>query len=154
MKKFLSYFISSFKLKRGFTLIEVLIALTMIGIVGGTYYGTLGTIYKINAFSKNKSIELRIAQQQLEKIVTWDTNYDSDGVTSKYSSVTFGEGLPDSDINPSPPSNESAQQFYGPYLPPQIDVTNIDTELQKITITVSYDDTSVSLTGYKYNVNP
>ncbi len=119
--------------ERGFTLVEVLIALMILAAVAAVFLGAVTTSSRAVMISHEQVSAEGLAKSQMESIK--QQNYSVDGVSyTKISPIPTGYDI----------------QFVVQRLDPQQSHTGADEGLQKITITVTHGGQIVfTLEGYK-----
>ena len=111
---------------KGFSLIEVIIALALMGIIGVTFAGSLFTASKAIIIDDERATAESLARSQMEYVKS--SNYSDSGAYDR--------------INIDP------DEFPNYDLPLTVD--QLEDGLQKITVTVTHHDESViTLEGYK-----
>jgi len=136
INKQLRYFLSN---SQGLTLIETLVALSILSIVGITFITGLGVSSKSIMVSQKRVNAESLAKSQLEYVKNF--TYDADNNPPVY------EVDPDLTIPDGYSMLVAAER-----LDPDNDTLADDDGLQKITITINYDGSTVlALTGYKMN---
>ena len=117
--------------QRGYTLIEVLVSLALLGIISAALFLGIGTAIKITSIMGNHQRAENLAQLQMEWIK------QQDGLLSEYGIVP------------------EADSFNGYYISTQIAYVGIppvnarDDRIQKISVTVTFFGREVMLEGYK-----
>ena len=118
--------IRSMKNEKGFTLIEVLVALAILGLIAVTFLMALSTASKAIIIADERTTAESLARSQMEYIKEQDYN-----VAGTYATIT-------------PPAN---YEIVSP-----ITVEELQTGLQKITVIIRhYDKDVITLEDYKVN---
>jgi prepilin-type N-terminal cleavage/methylation domain-containing protein len=114
--------------QKGFSLVEVLVAIAILGLIASAFIGSLSTGAIATRLQGEDLTARNLAQSQMEKLKA--AVYDNDGAT--YSSI-------------STPSGYSISISANPAI-------YTDTNIQKLTVTVSHNGSAVfSLEDYKVN---
>ena len=131
---------------RGFTMIEVVIAIALIGIIGVAIMSALATASMTLIIADERATAESLARSQLEYVKSF--NYDKDNNPPQYTI--------DPDLNTPTYSIETTAEYFdadgdGTI---EVDVTTEaredDEGIQKITVTVSYDsEVVITMEGYK-----
>ena len=124
--------------ERGFSFIELAIALAVLGIIAVGFLGALGTSSKTLIIADELETANNLAEAQVENVKK--QAYDSLNNPPQYS------------LMPSIPSNYSIDQPLAERLDPDLDGYDDDDGIQKITVTVRHDGKAVlTLKDYKVN---
>ena len=128
------------KNQEGFSLIEVLISVFLLGTVGSALLAGLGTVTETTPIANQKSTALSIAEAQMEYIYNQD--YDSTNNPPVYQ------------VLPDLPPNYNIDTPMVERLDPDGDGTTNDDGLQRVRIIVRYNNEPIAtLQGYKSNKN-
>ena len=126
------------KKERGFSFIEVVIALSVLGIIAVGFLSALGTSTKTLMIADERETANNLAEAQMENVKK--QAYDSDN------------NPPDYSLMPGIPGNYSIDLPLAQRLDPDLDGFDDDDGIQKITITVRHDGKEVlTLEDYKVN---
>lgn len=139
----------SMKKEKGFTLIEVIIALAILGIIGIAFLGALATASKAVAIADERASSESLARSEMEYVKSQD-----------YSLADWSYELPSG----TSPTGQFPDwwDFDDPHTLPDgytgfivtvnaVPLHATDDGIQKITVTIKYldDDTIIDLEGYK-----
>jgi len=138
------------KSEKGFSLIEVMIAIALLGIIGTAFLGALSTASKALFVSDERATAESLARSQIEYVKSQD--YDADW---NYTVTDSGRSSSDEpswwlDVSPggNPPLLSSDYARYSAEVSADEDDDNPG--IQKITVTVKHDGTTIiTLEGYK-----
>ncbi len=120
----------------GFSLVEVLISVFLLGMVGSALLAGLGTVSETTPLANQKSTALSIAEAQMEYIY----NQDYDDINNP----------PAYQVLPNLPPEYSIDVPMVERLDPDGDGLADDDGLQRVRVVIRYDDESIaSLQGYK-----
>ncbi len=129
------------KRERGFTLLEVIVAIALLGIVAVAIYAGLATASKAISTADERTTAESLARSQMDSIQ--NQAYDSANTTPVYSPI--------SDI----PDSYSIVTPFAARLDPMGDGIANDDGLQKITVTVKHNNEIIfTMVDYKVNYNP
>ena len=126
------------KNNKGFTFIEVVIALGVLGIIAVGFLSGLGTASKTLSIADERQTANNLAEAQIENVKK--QSYDSSNNPPQYS------------LMPDIPDHYSIDQPLAERLDPDLDGFDDDDGIQKITVTVRHDGKEV-LTVEDYKVN-
>ncbi|MFC2068595.1 prepilin-type N-terminal cleavage/methylation domain-containing protein [Chloroflexota bacterium] len=142
--------------QRGFTLLEVVIAMVLMGMVGTTVLLALNTSSKTIATSNELTIAESLTRTTIEFVKR--SPYDNNVIdTPVYDSQAFSEGVPDA-IEYETLLGLGGDPYYGDYtvnvnvdrLDPEADGTLDDDGIQKITVEIQFGNrTILSTESYK-----
>jgi prepilin-type N-terminal cleavage/methylation domain-containing protein len=125
--------------EKGFTLIEVLVSLVLLGIIGGAFLGSMGTASKAIFVADEQATAESLARSQMEYI-------KKHGYDAIYNPPHYGID-PDLDIPDGYEIITTAER-----LDPDSDGTDDDDNIQSITVTVSHGGKElITLEDYKVN---
>ncbi len=141
------------KSEKGFSLIEVIIAIALLGIIGTAFLGALATASKAMFVSDERATAESLARSQMEYIKKQD--YSTINVDWDYTVTDSGRSSSDApdwwlDVSPggNPPLLSSDYVRYSAEASADEDEANVG--LQEITVTVKHDGTTIiTLEGYK-----
>ncbi len=126
------------KRERGFSFIEVVIALAVLGIIAVGFLSGLGTASKGLLIANERETANNLAEAQIENVKK--QAYDSTNNPPQYS------------LMPGIPGNFSIDQPLAERLDPDLDGFDDDDGIQKITVTVRHGSKEVlTLEDYKVN---
>lgn len=126
------------KRERGFSFIEVVIALAVLGIIAVGFLSGLGTASKGLLIADERETANNLAEAQIESVK--GQPYDTENNPPEYSLLT---GIP---------SSYSIDQPLASRLDPNLDGFDSDDGIQKITVTVRHNGKEVlTLEDYKVN---
>lgn len=130
---------------KGVGLIEVLIALAILGIVAVAFLGGLATALHATFITDERSVAQSLATSQMEYV----KNQGYSAGSWSYTVTTSGSSSPDGpswfDPSHALPSNCDGYSV-------EVNATELDSELQKITVTVRHQGNEVlTLEDYKVN---
>jgi prepilin-type N-terminal cleavage/methylation domain-containing protein len=126
------------KRERGFSFIEVVIALAVLGIIAVGFLSGLGTASKGLLIADERETANNLAEAQIENLK--QQAYDSINNPPQYS------------LMPGIPSNYSIDQPLASRLDPNLDGFDNDDGIQKLTVTVRHNGKEVlTLEDYKVN---
>ena len=126
------------KREKGFSFIEVAIALAVLGIIAVGFLGGLGTASKTLIIADELETANNLAEAQIENVKK--QAYDSLNNPPQYS------------LMPGIPGSYSIDQLLAERLDPDLDGYDDDDGIQKITVTVRHDGKAVlTLKDYKVN---
>jgi prepilin-type N-terminal cleavage/methylation domain-containing protein len=117
---------SEVKTQRGFTLVEVLVAVAVLGIISVPFFSALGSAHKAVSLTDERETASNMAKMQMESVKSqaYLASYNPDPVPSQYTG--YSAGIVTENIN------------------------SRDGKIQKITITIQHNgDTVTTLEGYK-----
>ena len=127
--------------QNGFSLIEVLLAMALVGILGTSVPGALSTANKTMFVSNEHTMAESVARSQMDHIQ--NQNYDSTNNPPVYTVLS------------SLPTGYSIVTPMTARLDPKVDGTANDDGLQQITVTVKHGTKIVyTLIDFKVNLNP
>jgi prepilin-type N-terminal cleavage/methylation domain-containing protein len=127
------------KNEKGFTFIEVVIALGVLGIIAVGFLSGLGTASKALSIADERETANNLAEAQIENVKRQP--YDDD-ITRP----------PQYSLMPDIPDHYSIDQPLAERLDPDLDGFDDDDGIQKITVTVRHDGKEVlTLEDYKVN---
>jgi len=126
--------------EKGFTLIEVLVALAVLGVIGAAFLGSLATSSNVIFIVDEKATAESLARSQME--YTKKQDYDATNNPPQY------EIDPDLDIPAGYEINVTAER-----LDPNGNGTENDDGIQKITITVDHLEKQQVIVLEDYKVN-
>ena len=127
--------------EKGFSLIEIMVAMALVGILGTAVPGALSTAHKTTIFSNEYTMAESLARSQMDHIQ--NQTYDRTGNPPVY---TVLANLPDGYSVITPMAAR---------LDPKGDGTANDDGLQQITVTVKHGTKSVyTLKDFKVNLAP
>lgn len=110
------------KNEKGFTLIETVVSIAILGIVAVGLLSGLGTASKVLIRTDERETARNLAESQMEYIMkaNYATSYDTIPIPSEYAGYTISSVVTN-------------------------DITSRDTDIQKIRITVKYNDRPIIL---------
>jgi prepilin-type N-terminal cleavage/methylation domain-containing protein len=141
------------KSEKGFSLIEVMIAIALLGIIGIAILGALATASRAMFVADERATAESLARSQIEYIK--NQSYSTINVDWDYTVTDSGRSSSDApdwwlDVSPSgnPPLLSSDYAGYSVEASADEDEANVG--LQKITVIVKHDGTTIiTLEGYK-----
>jgi prepilin-type N-terminal cleavage/methylation domain-containing protein len=127
--------------QRGFSLIEVLFAMALVGIMGVTLPSALSTANKTTIIGNELTMAESLARSQMDYVQS--QTYDKTGVPPSYALMA------------NIPTGYSIVTPLATRLDPKGDGTSEDDGLQQITVTIKRDTRTVyTLVDFKVNVTP
>jgi len=127
--------------QRGFSLVEILAAMALVGVLGTAIPGALSTANRSTMTSTQHTMSESLARSQMDSIQ--NQPYDSANTTPVYSPIS------------NIPTPYSITTPFATRLDPMGDGTSNDDGLQKIVVTVKYNGNPVyTLIDYKVNFHP
>ena len=137
---------------KGFTLIEVLVALALFAIIGIVFAGGLGTASRAVFIADIRTNAESLARTQMEYVKSY--NYaDADGGVATYPKVDIPDGYAICSVNGTGPPvqcYDSDPIIAVPWDSDNNQPADTDDGLQKITLVIKHEGTEVTtLEGYK-----
>lgn len=138
---------------RGFTLIEVLIALALFTIIAFVFAGGLSTASKAVLLADVRTRAESLARTQMESIKNEQYSPALTGGVGNYTKINVPAGYSICSFNrTSPPANCGPRVLAIPWDSGNNTAASTDDGLQKITLVIMHDDREViTLEGYKVN---
>ena len=134
------------KSEKGFSLIEVMIAIALLGIIGTVFLGALATASKAMFVSDERATAESLARSQMEYVKSQE--YDADWNYTVSTSSRSSSDQPSWWDASNPPLLSSDYTGYSAEVSADEDDDNPG--IQKITVTVKHDGTTIiTLEGYK-----
>jgi len=146
----------SMRKEKGFTLVEVIIALAILGVIGIAFLGALATASKSVVVADEQATSESLARSEMEYVKSQDYSCADWSYELPLPSDWPEESLPDWWDFDKPHTLPNGYTGFtvnvNAYrLDPQNDGTSSDDGLQQIIVTIKYldDDTIINLEGYK-----
>ena len=140
------------KTEKGYALLEVMIAMTLMGLVSVTFLGALYTASKAVSIADERATAESLARTEMEYV----RSQLYSGATWNYTVCSVGRDSTDPpswyDVDSNPPLLDSSYAGYSVSVSAEgLLEPSIDNEIQKITVTVTYQGESdiITLEGYR-----
>jgi prepilin-type N-terminal cleavage/methylation domain-containing protein len=136
---------------RGFTLIEVVIAMLLLGMIGVAILGSLSYASTILITVDRRATAESLAKTQMEYVKSQNYSSAPYGGIANYTKITDTPGYTICSVNRAgqPVNCGSSDLVIGiPWASGNNNATNNDTGLQKITVIIKYDILSYNITSH------
>jgi len=137
------------KNERGFSLIEVIIALALLGIIAVAFLGAMATASKALFIADERTTAESLARSQMEYVKNQDYIYYNVGGHAAYDEITPSDGNYSIDFTVVPFNPITGV----PYTPDGEGIFDGDDGIQKITVNIYHPDTDpdpvITLEDYK-----